>query len=145
MSDKGYLSAKREEMISKILDETIDFNELFEGKKKLFGFISIGSVLEKNDRKMFRMLISMIDDHCLGKNATEEQKQLIEKTFEFIENQDIQGFADHIANILAGKIDIPYTSYEKQIFLSSLMLFNGLIGKAIEKINKLIADADAEA
>ena len=144
MGDKGYISAKREETIAKILDQAIDFSDVFKDKKKVLGIISIGNFLEKNDRKIFKFIIQLLDDHLLGKNATPESVAAVDIAFEFLEKEDIQGFSDHIAGILEKKIDIPYTDYDKQIFLSSLMLFNGLIGKAISKINEIIEKADIE-
>jgi len=145
MSDKGYLLEKRENQIAKLLDTAIDFDDLLKDKKKFLGIINIGNFLERNDRKIFKALIQLLDDHCLGKNPDQDKVDAIEKAFQYIENGDIQGFADHVAGVLSGEIDIPYVDYDKQVFLSVLMLFNGIIGKAISKINDKLAEADAEA
>lgn len=136
MSDKGYLSNKIENAIAKFLDDKFDFSE----KKKLLGVFS----LEKNDRKMFKFAISFIDDVCIGKNPNAQVKQEIDLVISFIEGGNVQGFANHIADILEKKITINMGSYERQIYLGFLMLLNGIIGKAFYKINKLIAEANAK-
>ena len=145
MSEKGYLLEKREDQIAKLLDTAIDFDDLLKDKKKFLGVINIGNFLERNDRKIFKSLIQLLDDHCLGKNPDQAKVDAIEKAFQYIEKEDVQGFSDHVAGVLSGEIDIPYIDYDKQVFLSVLMLFNGLIGKAISKIHDKLAEAEAEA
>lgn len=137
MSDKGYLSNKIENAIAKFLDNKFDFSE----KKKILGIIS----LEKNDRKIFKFAISFIDDVCIGKNPNNDIKNEIDLIVSLIENGDVQGFANHVADILERKIKINLGSYERQIYLGFLMLMNGVIGRTFEKINKLIADANTSA
>ena len=144
MSDKGYLSEKREAQLSKILDAAVDFDKLFEGKKKFLGVINLGNAMERNDRKLFKLLISYVDDNVIGVNADPAKVAAFETALQFLEQENIQGFADHVAGILAGEIDIPYVEFDKQIYLSVLMMFNAIIGKAIKKIEELIAKAEAE-
>jgi len=145
MSNLGYLSEKREAQLAKILDASVNFDELLKNKKKFLGVINIGSVLERNDRKIFKLLIVYLDDSVIGVKVNSEKSVALEVAIEFLEKGDIQGFANHVAGILSGEIDIPYIDFDKQIYLSVLMLFNGIIWKAIIKVEKLIAEADAEA
>jgi len=145
MSNSGYLSEKREAQLAKIIDASVNFDELLKNKKKFLGVINIGSVLERNDRKIFKLLIAYLDDNVIGVEAKPEKVAALEIAIEFLEKGDVQGFANHVAGILSGKINIPYVDFDKQIYLSVLMMFNGIIGKAVLKIEKLIADADAEA
>lgn len=144
MGDKGYLKEKRENAIAKLLDAEIDFNELLKDQKKILGIFSFGNFLEKNDRKIFKFLLATLDDHVIGKEPKEEVVKEIETALTFLENEDIQGFSDYVAGILSGLITTPFEAYEKQIFLSVLMMFNGLIGKAVEKINAKIEEAEKE-
>lgn len=144
MSDKGYLSNRLENAIAKLLDDKIDFDEIFKGKK-LLGVITIGSLLEKRDRKLFKSMISFIDDNCIGKNPNAEIKSEIDLIVGYIETSNVQAFSDHVADILEQKINLNLGSYERQIYLGFLMLFNGFIGKLFTKIETLIAEANAEA
>lgn len=144
MGDKGYLKEKRENAIAKLLDAEIDFNELLKDQKKILGIFSFGNFLEKNDRKIFKFLLATLDDHVIGKEPKEEVVDEIETALTFLENEDVQGFSDYVANVLSGLINTPFEAYEKQIFLSVLMMFNGLIGKAVDKINAKIEEAEKE-
>ena len=145
MSNIGYLSEKREETIAKILDASIDFNELLKNQKKIFGIFSLGHFMEKNDRKIFKSMLTILDDKVIGKNPNQDVKDFIDKSLSFLENKDIVGFDNYVSGILEGVIETPFPILEKQIFISVLTMFNGLIGKAIEKVEVLIAKADAEA
>lgn len=144
MSNKGYLSERREKQLAKILDAAVDFDEILK-TKKILGVIKIGNVLERHDRQLFQFLIATVDDSLIGKDADSTKVEMFEKAISFLENEDYQGFADHVAGILEGTIDIPYIDYDRQIYLAVLMLFNGIMGKCIDKIEKLIAKAEAEA
>lgn len=145
MSNIGYLSEKREETIAKILDALIDFDELLKNQKKIFGIFSLGHFMEKNDRKIFKSMLTILDDKVIGKNPNQDVKDFIDKSLSFLENKDIVGFDNYVSGILEGVIETPFPISEKQIFISVLTMFNGLIGKAIEKVEVLIAKADAEA
>ena len=145
MSNIGYLSEKREETIEKILDALIDFDELLKNQKKIFGIFSLGHFMEKNDRKIFKSMLTILDDKVIGKNPNQDVKDFIDKSLSFLENKDIVGFDNYVSGILEGVIETPFPISEKQIFISVLTMFNGLIGKAIEKVEVLIAKADAEA
>lgn len=145
MSNIGYLSEKREETIAKILDALIDFDELLKNQKKIFGIFSLGHFMEKNDRKIFKSMLTILDDKVIGKNPNQDVKDFIDKSLSFLENKDIVGFDNYVSGILEGVIETPFPILEKQIFISVLTMFNGLIGKAIEKVEVLIAKADAEA
>lgn len=145
MSNIGYLSEKREETIEKILDALIDFDELLKNQKKIFGIFSLGHFMEKNDRKIFKSMLTILDDKVIGKNPNQDVKDFIDKSLSFLENKDIVGFDNYVSGILEGVIETPFPILEKQIFISVLTMFNGLIGKAIEKVEVLIAKADAEA
>lgn len=145
MSNIGYLSEKREETIAKILDASIDFNELLKNQKKILGIFSLGHFMEKNDRKIFKSMLTILDDKVIGKNPNQDVKDFIDKSLSFLENKDIVGFDNYVSGILEGVIETPFPISEKQIFISVLTMFNGLIGKAIEKVEVLIAKADAEA
>lgn len=145
MSDAGYLTSKREGVIAKILDSAIDFDELLKNKKKLFGIFNLGNFMERNDRKIFKAMLSILDDKVIGANPNQEIKDEIDKALGFLENKDIDGFNLYVASVLENRINTPFGIMERQIFLSVLMMFKGLIGKAIEKVEILIAKADAEA
>ena len=145
MSNIGYLSEKREETIAKILDASIDFNELLKNQKKILRIFSLGHFMEKNDRKIFKSMLTILDDKVIGKNPNQDVKDFIDKSLSFLENKDIVGFDNYVSGILEGVIETPFPISEKQIFISVLTMFNGLIGKAIEKVEVLIAKADAEA
>lgn len=145
MSNAGYLTNKREAVISKILDEVIDFNELFKNRKKILGLFSLGKFMERNDRKIFMVILSILDDKVIGKNPNQNVKDTIDKALSFLENKDIVGFDNYVSEVLEGIIKTPFPTLEKQIFISVLTMFNGLIGKAVEKVEILIAKADAEA
>lgn len=144
MSDKGYLKEKRENAIAKLLDAEIDFNELLKDQKKILGIFSFGNFLEKNDRKIFKFLLATLDDHVIGREPNEKVVTEIETALNYLENEDVQGFSDYVASILAGHITTPFEGFEKQIFLSVLMMFNGLIGKAVAKINAKLEEIEKE-
>lgn len=144
MSDKGYLKEKRENAIAKFLDATIDFNELLKDQKKILGIFSFGSFLEKNDRKIFKFLLATLDDHVIGKDPNENVVAEIETMLTYLENEDVQGFSDYAAGVLSGLVTTPFEAYEKQIFISVLMMFNALIGKAVDKIQAKIEEAELE-
>ena len=145
MSDAGYLSIKRDETISKILDASVDFTDLLKSQKRILGIFSLGNFMERNDRKIFKAMLSILDDKVIGKNPNQDVKDFIDKSLSFLENKDIVGFDNYVSGILEGVIETPFPILEKQIFISVLTMFNGLIGKAIEKVEVLIAKADAEA
>jgi len=107
MSNLGYLSEKREKQLAKFLDASIDFDKLFGEKKVLFGLIRIGSVIEKNDRKLFLTTISYLDDYFIGKNPNEVVVKEIEEIFVLLEEKNITGFIDKISILLANIIDTP--------------------------------------
>jgi len=145
MSNAGYLTEKREETIAKFLDASIDFGSLLKDQKKILGIFSLGNFLERNDRKIFKMMLGILDDKVIGVNPNQEIKDAIDKALVFLENGDVVGFDNYVAGVLADVIETPFGIIEKQIFLSVLMMFNGLIAKAIKKAETLIAEADAEA
>ena len=90
-------------------------------------------------------MLTILDDKVIGKNPNQDVKDFIDKSLSFLENKDIVGFDNYVSGILEGVIETPFPILEKQIFISVLTMFNGLIGKAIEKVEVLIAKADAEA
>ena len=145
MSDAGYLTSKREETIAKILDASVDFTDLLKSQKRLLGIFSLGKFMERNDRKIFKAMLSILDDKVIGKNPSEEVKVAVDTALLFLENNDIIGFDNYVAGVLERTIETPFAPFERQIFLSVLTMFNGLIGKAIQKAEVLIAKADAEA
>ena len=145
MSDAGYLTSKREETISKILDASVDFTDLLKSQKRILGIFSLGNFMERNDRKIFKAMLSILDDKVIGKNPSEEVKVAVDSALSFLENNDILGFDNYVAGVLERTIETPFAPFERQIFLSVLTMFNGLIGKAIQKAEVLIAKADAEA
>lgn len=139
-----YTTKELIEDASKILDAAIDFNKIFPNKK-ILGIIKIGSVLERYDRKLFKLGLT-----CLVESAKKQEEPKIyldeiTKAFGYLRNQDIQGFSDYVAGVLAGEINIPFIEYDKQIYLGILMTFNGYLGKVIKHIDSLIAEANAEA
>jgi len=85
-----------------------------------------------------------LGDKVIGANPSQEVKDAVDKALELLENGDIVGFDNYVAGVLTDVIETPFGVIEKQIFLSVLMMFNGLIGKAIKKVEILIAEADAE-
>lgn len=137
MSDKGYISDRIENAIAKLLDDKIDFSE----KRKVLGLID----MEKKDRKIFKLAISFIDDKCIGKNPNIKVKAEIDLVLSFIEKGDVNGFDNHVADILERKINVNLGEYERQIYLGFLMLCNGFIGTLFNKVNKLIAEGNTEA
>jgi hypothetical protein len=145
MSDAGYLTSKREETIAKILDASVDFTDLLKSQKRILGIFSLGNFMERNDRKIFKAMLSILDDKVIGKNPSEEVKIAVDTALSFLENNDILGFDNYVAGVLELTIETPFAAFERQIFLSVLTMFNGLIGKAIQKAEVLIAKADAEA
>lgn len=145
MSDAGYLTNRREETIAKILDASIDFDELLKNQKKILGIFSLGHFMEKNDRKIFKSMLAILDDKVIGKNPNQEIKDEIEKALTYLELKDFIGFDNYVAGILENRITTPFALIERQLFISVLTMFNGLIGKAIQKVEVLIAKADAEA
>ena len=145
MSDAGYLTSKREETISKILDASVDFTDLLKSQKRILGIFSLGNFMERNDRKIFKAMLSILDDKVIGKNPSDQVKIAVDSALSFLENNDILGFDNYVAGVLERTIETPFAPFERQIFLSVLTMFNGLIGKAIQKAEVLIAKADAEA
>lgn len=144
MSDKGYLSNKRERQLAKILDGLFDFNDKLKGKKIFWGLINIGSVLESNDYKLFLFTIRILDDGILAKGMNLQAAAILDKALSFLENKDIDGFNSYVADLLSGAIDIPLVTFEREIFLSVLNLFKNLIAITLTKVDEAIAKADAE-
>jgi len=145
MSNLGYLSEKRERQLAKFLDASIDFDELFGEKKILFGLIRIGSIIEKNDRKLFLTAVSYLDDYFIGKNPNEVIVKEIEEIFNLLEEKNVIGFIDKVSELFACIVDIPIIESEKQIFAGLLSIMSGIIGNTIDKIKNITAKADAEA
>jgi len=144
MSNAGYLTEKKEETIAKFLDVSIDFGDLLKDQKKILGIFNLGNFLERNDRKIFKMMLAILDDKVIGKNPNQEVKNSIDKALSFLENGDVVGFDNYVAGVLEEIIETPFGVIEKQIFLSVLMMFNGLIAKALVKIEATIDKADLE-
>lgn len=144
MSNAGYLTEKREETIAKFLDVSIDFGDLLKDQKKILGIFNLGNFLERNDRKIFKMMLAILDDKVIGKNPNQEIKDSIDRALLFLENGDVVGFDNYVAGVLEEIIETPFGVIEKQIFLSVLMMFNGLIAKALVKIEATINKADLE-
>lgn len=145
MSNTGYLTEKREETLAKILDASIDFDALLKNQKKILGIFSLGHFMEKNDRKIFKSMLVILDDKVIGNNPNQEIKDEIEMALSYLEKKDFVGFDNYVAGVLENRITTPFAIIERQLFISVLTMFNGLIGKAIEKVEVLIAKADAEA
>ena len=145
MSDKGYLSNKREQRLAKILDGLFDFNTKLKGKKILWGLINLGSALEKNDYKMFLFAIRILDDGILAKGMNLQAAAVLDKALTYLENKDIDGFNNYVADLLAGAVDLPLVTFEREIFLSVLNLFKNLLGVALQKVDEAITKAETEA
>lgn len=143
MSDKGYLSTKREQRLARILDGLFDFKRL-KDKKILWGLINLGNALEKNDYKMFLFAIRILDDGILAKGMNIQAAAILDKALTHLENKDIEGFNNYVADLLAGVVDIPLITAEREIFLSVLNLFKNLLGVALTKIDEAIAKAELE-
>lgn len=144
MSNAGYLTEKREETIAKFLDASIDFGSLLKDQKKILGIFNLGNFLERNDRKIFKTMLAILDDKVIGANPNQEIKDSIDKALSFLENGDVVGFDNYVAGVLENVIETPFGVIERQIFLSVLMMFNGLIAKALVKIEATIDKADLE-
>lgn len=142
MSNAGYLTEKREETISKFLDASIDFGSLLKDQKKILGIFNLGNFLERNDRKIFKTMLAILDDKVIGKDPNQEIKDSIDKALSFLEDGDVVGFDNYVAGVLENVIETPFGVIERQIFLSVLMMFNGLIAKALVKIEAKINEAD---
>lgn len=145
MSDLGYLSAKRERQLARILDASIDFDVLLKGKKKFLGVINVGSVLERNDRTLFRIMIAYLDDNILGENAKPEQIEVIEKAITLLENHDFSGFIDYVSNLIIEGIDVSFVSNNKILFIGILQTLSGIVSKVVAKIDELNEKADQES
>jgi len=145
MSDRGYLSNKRERQLAKILDGLFDFNSKLKDKKIFWGLINIGSVLENNDYKLFLFAIRILDDGILAKGMNLQAAAILDKALSFLEAKDIEGFNNYVADLLSGVVDIPLVTFEKEIFLSVLNLFKNLLGVALSKIDEALAKAEAES
>lgn len=144
MSDKGYLSNKREQRLARILDGLFDFRSKLKNKKILWGLINLGNALENNDYRMFLYIIRIVDDGILGKNPDPKVTAILDKALTYLENKDVDGFNAYVADVLAGAIDIPLITMEKEIFLSVLSLLKNLLGIALQKIDEAIAKSEAE-
>lgn len=144
MSNAGYLTEKREETIAKFLDASIDFGDLLKDRKQILGIFNLGNFLERNDRKIFKTMLAILDDKVIGKDPNQEVKDSIDKALSFLENGDVVGFDNYVAGVLENVITTPFGVIERQIFLSVLMMFNGLIAKALVKIEAKINEADSE-
>jgi len=144
MSNAGYLTEKREETIAKFLDTSIDFGDLLKDRKKILGIFNLGNFLERNDRKIFKIMLAILDDKVIGKDPNQDIKDSIDKALSFLENGDVVGFDNYVAGVLENVIETPFGVIERQIFLSVLMMFNGLIAKALVKIEAKINEADLE-
>lgn len=140
---EGYLSKKREAQLAKMLDGAIDFNKLFPNRKFL-GIVSVGNFLERKDRKLFEMLISVLDDKVIGKTPNPETVDLIEKAISLLETQNFPDFSVFAAELLSDKINTPFEAYEKQLFTSVIMMFNALLMKVVERAYQMTEKADDE-
>lgn len=126
------------EAISCFMDASINFDELFKNKKKLFGIINVGRVVEKNDRKVFAKLVAILYDSLVKSEADEEKIKTIDNALNHLKNGEIQQFCDHISEVLSGTIDLPFTNADKQIYHGILLVFNGMILKLINKAEEKI-------
>ena len=84
MSDAGYLTSKREETIAKILDASVDFTDLLKSQKRILGIFSLGNFMERNDRKIFKAMLSILDDKVIGKNPSDQVKIAVDSALSFL-------------------------------------------------------------
>lgn len=141
---QGYLSEKREQQLAAILDASIDFNVVLGKQKKVLGIFSLGNFMERNDRKVFKYMIEILDNKVLGKDPKPEVVDLIEKTLDLLASKNFKGFSEFVAEVMSNKIETPFEAFEKQIFTSVLLMFNGLIGQAVQKIEEKLKEAETE-
>lgn len=144
MSDQGYLSNRMESKIATLLDSQFDFNEIMGNQKKVLGVFAVGNFLERNDRKVFKFMISILDDKLIGKNPNKEVQVAISTIIDLLEAQNVKGFIDYVADIMADKINTPFEGYDKILFQSILGTFSALIGKALYAIERKISEAELE-
>lgn len=142
MGDNGFLTKEMEKEISKFLDGLVDFDAIFKSKRKLFGLISIGSLLERKDRMLFELMIAYLDDEVVGKTANTELKIKINEFYSLLKNRDINGFIEYCSKQLATVVDIPFIDYEEQVFKSVLMFTSGIINKSLEKVKEISEKAE---
>lgn len=141
---EGYLSKKMESKLATLLDSYFDFNEILGNEKKVLGVFSIGNFIERNDRKVFKFMIALLDDKLIGKNPNKEVQVAINTIVDLLEAQNVKGFIDYVADLAADKIKTPFEGYDKILFQSILGTFSALIGKALYAIERKIAEAELE-
>lgn len=144
MSNKGYLTNAREKGFAKVLDHLFDFKKIVPDKKVLFGLINIQDFLEKRDYNIFLLCIRLIDDGLLAKDMNIQAAAQFDKALGYLENKDIDGFNEYVADLASGKIDIPLVDNDRAIFLNVLNLMKSLINMVVEKVKQAIAEVDAE-
>jgi hypothetical protein len=143
MSEQGYLSKKRTAQLAKLMDGAIDFNKLFPNRK-ILGVFSVGHFLERKDRKLFETLIDVLDNKLIGKNPNAEVVEIIEKVLTLLENKDFGELSVFTSGLLSERIQTPFEAFEKQIFTSVILMFNGMLGKVVDKAYELTEKADNE-
>ena len=146
MSDRGYLSTKTEKRWARALDGFFDFSTIKKEIKILWGIVNIkvGNTIERNDYKAFLWLISLIDDAIIGKNVNPDIKKILDNVLSFLEAKDLDGFNNYIAEIIAGKVDIPLVENDKAFFVQTLSMFNALLNFALSKVDEAIQKAEEE-
>lgn|GEM_PF-4908570 len=144
MSDKGYLSNKREKRLARALDGFFDFKKIFGQKKILFGLINVGNTLEKNDYGIFLALMRVLDDAIVGRNMNIQAAAVLDNVLTFLETKDLDGFNGYVAGLLAGEINIPLVQDDKAAFLNVLNALKSLLNLAIARFETAVATSEAE-
>lgn len=134
---KGLFSTEREKRGALILDGLFDFKKRYKEKRIFFGTINLGRALERRDYKIFLFLIKLVDNGLLGKMENTKAAIVFDNSLTLLEKRDIEGFNDYVADILAGKIDIPLMKNDKFLFIAVLSLFKALIATTLEKISEI--------
>lgn len=144
MSDKGYLTNKREKRFARALDGLFDFRRILPHKKILFGLINIQDFFERRDYNIFLVSIRLVDDGILAKDMNIQAAAVFDRALGYLEENNIDAFNDYVAELLAGRIDIPLVQNDKAIFLNVLTLMKSLIAMVRDKVEAAIAAAEAE-
>ncbi len=136
MSNEIEYIATDEEVESgaEILDAAFDFTEIYPNKTILWGFVKVGNVLERNDRKLFKLILTLCNK-LASEELGEEEKTALRTVMDYCNSKNIDGLNTYLSTLLVEKLNL--TTAAQKIFYNGLSFMASIIEAFLEKCEEL--------
>ena len=124
---KGICTDTEIDDVAKFFDSLVDFNELL-GDRKVLLVVKLGKLLEKNDRKLFKSVLSYIDDSIINEKVSAGLLEILVTTKEYIIAQHTEELSSYLSSVIAANVSfLSSDEAEEKVIYGALTMLSGLL------------------